>query len=55
MENFRLTLSGLMHSPAIGRAVSELALQGKYETIDLSRFSYERFLNNNPIIEKNII
>ncbi|XP_077986829.1 FAD-dependent oxidoreductase domain-containing protein 1-like [Glandiceps talaboti] len=46
---------GLQHSPAIGRAMSELILDGAFTTIDLSRFSFNRFIDNQPIFERNII
>lgn len=46
---------GIQHSPGIGRALSELILDGKFITIDLSQFGFERFLNKEPIIETNVI
>jgi len=46
---------GLQQSPAIGRAISELILEGAYQTLDLSRFSFERFFNNQPVSEINIV
>jgi len=44
---------GLMQSPAIGRALSELIAYGEYRAIDLSRFGYERVLSNSPLLETN--
>ena len=46
---------GIQQSPAVGRAISELILDGGFQTIDLSRYSYERFYDNKLIIEKNVI
>jgi len=46
---------GLQQSPASGRAVAELLSDGKFRTIDLSRFSFERILNNAPIFEQGIV
>lgn len=46
---------GLQQSPAAGRAVAELILKQKFETIDLSRFSANRFLSGKPVLERNIV
>lgn len=46
---------GLQQSPAAGRAITELLNYGKFETIDLSRFSFERILSNGPIFEQGIV
>ena len=46
---------GLQQSPAIGRAVSELATSGAFQTLDLSRFGMERVIDNAPLSETNII
>lgn len=44
-----------MQSPAAGRAVSEIILDGKFQTIDLTALGFERVLTNTPVREKNII
>ncbi len=46
---------GLQQSPAVGRAVCELICHGEYRSLDLSRFGFERFLENNPIRELNVV
>lgn len=46
---------GIQQSPAAGRAVSELILDGGFQTIDLSQLGFERVLRNEPMREKNIV
>lgn len=46
---------GLMHAPGCGRAVMELILRGRYETIDLSRFGWQRLVDGTPLPEQGII
>ena len=46
---------GLQQSPAVGRALSELIAEGRYVTLDLSRFGYERIAKNEPIVEENVV
>jgi FAD-dependent oxidoreductase domain-containing protein 1 len=46
---------GIMHAPAVGLALSELILEGRYTTMDLERMSYQRVLDNQPYREKGII
>jgi FAD-dependent oxidoreductase domain-containing protein 1 len=46
---------GLMQSPAVGRAISELVVHGRYVTLDLSVFGYERITAGRPVVEKNVI
>ncbi len=45
---------GIMHAPAVGRALCELALTGTYQTLDLSRLEMDRIRNNNPVPEIGI-
>jgi glycine/D-amino acid oxidase-like deaminating enzyme len=45
---------GIMHAPAVGRALSELALTGSYQTIDLTRMEIARVHNNDPLPEIGI-
>lgn len=46
---------GLMHAPGCGRAMAELILKGRYETIDLTRFGWQRLLDDTPLPERGII
>jgi glycine/D-amino acid oxidase-like deaminating enzyme len=46
---------GIMHAPAVGAAMSELILNGKYSSIDLTRMSYKRVVENEPYRERGII
>ncbi|XP_074528399.1 FAD-dependent oxidoreductase domain-containing protein 1 [Halichoeres trimaculatus] len=46
---------GLQHSPAVGCAVAELILNGKFEALDLSRFGFRRILTKEPMLERNIV
>ena len=39
---------GLMHAPAVGRALAELIVKGRYETLDLTRMGYQRVLDKAP-------
>lgn len=59
LENFfvacGLSGHGLQHAPAIGRALKELIIDGGYQTIDMSRFGYQRVLDNKPIDDGSIM
>jgi len=44
-----------MHAPAVGRALAELVVNGRFETIDLGRMGYQRVLDNAPYAEQGII
>jgi FAD-dependent oxidoreductase domain-containing protein 1 len=59
LENFHVACGfsghGLMHAPAVGRALSELIVKGRFETLDLSRMGYRRVLDNAPYRETGII
>ena len=46
---------GLMHAPGCGRAMAELLLKGRYETIDLTRLGWQRLLDGTPLREQGII
>ena len=57
-ENFHLACGfsghGLQQAPAVGRAMAELLLDGRFMTIDLSRMTYQRVIDNNPLYETGI-
>jgi glycine/D-amino acid oxidase-like deaminating enzyme len=46
---------GMMHAPAAGRGIAELITGGRFETIDLARFGYQRVENNAPYPERGIL
>ncbi len=46
---------GLQQSPAVGRALCELITFGEYRSLDLRRFSFERFAAGRLITERNVI
>jgi glycine/D-amino acid oxidase-like deaminating enzyme len=45
---------GTMHAPAVGLALAELILNGRYSTLDLRRMSYQRVLDDQPYKEQGI-
>jgi len=55
LDNFHIALGfsghGLQQAPAIGRAMKELLVDGGFRTIDLSRFGYQRVLDDTPMRE----
>jgi FAD-dependent oxidoreductase domain-containing protein 1 len=42
---------GLMHAPAVGRAVKELILDGGFRSLDLSRLSWRRVADGQPLAD----
>jgi FAD-dependent oxidoreductase domain-containing protein 1 len=46
---------GLQQSPATGRAVAELIVHGKFVSLDLTIFGYERVVARQPVKELNVI
>ncbi len=46
---------GMQQSPAVGRAVAEMILHGRYRTLDLSRLGFDRIIRGEPFAEANII
>lgn len=46
---------GIQHAPAIGRALMEYIIDGNFESIDLSRFKFDRFLSNDLLTEVGIV
>ncbi len=46
---------GLQQSPAVGRGLAELILEGRYTSLDLGDLSYERIAAKRPLLERNVI
>ncbi|XP_055212327.1 FAD-dependent oxidoreductase domain-containing protein 1 isoform X4 [Gorilla gorilla gorilla] len=46
---------GLQQAPGVGRAVAEMVLKGRFQTINLSPFLFTRFYLGEKIQENNII
>uniref|UniRef100_A0A8C5S6B6 FAD-dependent oxidoreductase domain-containing protein 1 n=1 Tax=Laticauda laticaudata TaxID=8630 RepID=A0A8C5S6B6_LATLA len=46
---------GLQHAPAVGQAVAELILDLKFKSINLERFSFDRLIKNEKLLERNIV
>lgn len=46
---------GIQQGPGVGRALAELILDGRFTTIDLTRFGYQRILDGEKVLERNIV
>ena len=46
---------GMQQSPAVGRGLAELIAQGRYVSLDLADFGFERILEGRPLMERNVI
>jgi glycine/D-amino acid oxidase-like deaminating enzyme len=46
---------GLQQGYAVGRGIAELITKGRFESIDLRRFGFERVQRGEPLFELNII
>ncbi|KAM4885530.1 FAD-dependent oxidoreductase domain-containing protein 1 [Sylvia borin] len=46
---------GLQHAPAAGRAVAELLIKGRYETLDLRRLGWDRLVDGEPLKENGVV
>lgn len=45
---------GIQQAPAVGRAISELILDGNFQTIDLTRLGFDRLIVDKPMYEIGI-
>lgn len=59
MENFYVVAGfsghGMMHAPAAGRAIAELIVHRRFETLDLGRLGYRRIAAQVPYRERGIL
>lgn len=46
---------GIQQSPAVGRGIAELIVDGAYRTLDLSDLAFDRFRTGRLVVERNII
>lgn len=46
---------GVMHSPAAGKVMSEIILDGKSKTVDVSELDFERFAEGRLVHELNVV
>jgi FAD-dependent oxidoreductase domain-containing protein 1 len=46
---------GIQQAPATGRAVAEWICEGRFVTIDLRRFGYDRIRERRPLTELNVV
>ena len=58
-RNFAIASGSVGHgdqfAPAIGRAFMELLINGEFKTIDLSRLTFDRVLDDEPITERLVM
>ncbi|XP_054251554.1 FAD-dependent oxidoreductase domain-containing protein 1 [Indicator indicator] len=59
LENFFVAAGfsghGLQHAPAAGRALAELLLRGRYESLDLARLGWQRLLDGTRLEEDGVV
>lgn len=46
---------GIQQTPAVGRAIAELIVNGEYRTVDLTRLGFDRIIVDQPMYEVNIV
>jgi FAD-dependent oxidoreductase domain-containing protein 1 len=59
IENFYVVAGfsghGMMHAPAAGRAIAELIVHRRFDTLDLARLGYRRIAHHEPYRERGIL
>jgi hypothetical protein len=45
----------LQQSPAVGRGLAELIVEGAYRSLDLTPLSFTRVVEGRPLVELNVI
>jgi len=46
---------GLQQAPAVGRAIAELLVHGRYVSLDLAPLRFERMAEQRPLVERNVV
>ncbi|KAH8376975.1 hypothetical protein KR093_002419 [Drosophila rubida] len=46
---------GMQQAPAVGRAISELIMDGQFRTLDLTRLGFDRLIVDKPMYEFNAL
>ena len=46
---------GLQQAPAVGRGLAELIVHGRFHTLDLSPFGWQRIAEGHPLVERAVI
>jgi FAD-dependent oxidoreductase domain-containing protein 1 len=46
---------GIQQAPVVSRGIAELICHGRFVTLDLSELSYDRIIENRPLLELNVI
>jgi len=46
---------GIQQAPVVSRGIAELICHGRFVTLDLSELSYDRIIQNRPLLELNVI
>ena len=46
---------GVQQAPAVGRALAELVVAGRYRTLDLSAVGWQRVIDQRPLRETNVV